>query len=91
MATEQATIPGVDLKGPKHLRDKAEALSDIRKKRMKLQGDEADAQMVLVEGMKKEKLGAFQLDDGRVVVLTNGKEKVKIRTIKDDADEDAEE
>jgi hypothetical protein len=81
---KQSSLPGVERRGGADLEHKGGVLADVRAKRMKMQGEEADAQFVLLEAMKKANVTAFDLEDGRTVSIREGAEKVSIRTPKEE-------
>ncbi len=86
---KQSSLPGVELGSPsKRITELAETLGEVRRKRIKIHGDEADAQMLLLDEMEKAKITAFQMEDGRICSIN---ELRKVKIAKPKADEDGEE
>jgi hypothetical protein len=71
-------------KQPKYKRveELAEALQDVRGKRMKLTEKEVEAANELIAEMHKHKLTVYKFDGSTVTIL--GVEKVKVKTADDE-------
>jgi hypothetical protein len=73
----------------KKILDLAEKYREARDARMEAQKPESEAKQDLLDAMHAAQLDKFECD-GIVIEVVKGAEKVKVRTMKDDAGDDAE-
>lgn len=79
MAKQQELIEG---RGIKELDDAAEKVADLTSARMELLAEEIKARDALLGLMKKHQRNTY-VYNGKEVLVTEGKEKVSVRTLKD--------
>ena len=84
MAKQGELIEG---RGIPELDDAAEALQKVRTKRIKLLAQEIEQADVLLDLMKKNKKTVYTYD-GHEVTVVPGKEKVKVRSQKEEPEEE---
>lgn len=79
---KQDELPGVERPKIKEVEDAAEAYEEARDERMKLTEEETEAQVALVEVMKKHKVKVYKRADANppwIATLTEGKDKASVK------------
>lgn len=85
---KQTSIPGTEEPAIPELDELADKYVKIRDRWMKLGGQLKEAGIVLLDAMKRHKRKKYVLDDGSDVLIEPGKDKVKVKSPKDeDGDE----
>jgi hypothetical protein len=82
---KQDALPGMKQATHADIERAASSYSQARDERMELTEAEVKRQQALLVAMKKHGLEKYKLEDGRVVEIVAGDEKVKVRAARDEA------